>query len=222
MDVSATAGTGLTSNTKQVGKLDSALTGLGANFDNFLTLLTTQMQNQDPLEPMDNSQLTSQLVDFASVEQSITTNQQLEQLVSLQQTSLVGTAISYIGRTIETTGNEFELRNGQGEIVFELADEAEQVTIQILGKSGQVAAELSGKGESGINAVQWDGTDKYGNKVADGVFSYRVTALDDAGDPVTVTRRKTGVVEGVDFEDGEAVLTLGKGSVSLFDVLAVR
>lgn len=217
----AATGTG-TANTKQVSKLDNALSGLGDNFDNFLTLLTTQMQNQDPLEPLDNSELTSQLVQFASVEQSIQSNQRLEDLIGLQQVNASVAALGYIGRTIETPGSEFELRNSQAEIVFELDRKAKDVTVDVLDKSGQVVASLSGSGDSGINAVRWDGQTKYGTQAGDGVYKYRVTAEDSAGEPVPVSKRKTGMVDGVDFKDGETVLTLGNTSVALQDILAVR
>jgi len=215
-------GTGTAANTRQVSKLDNALAGLGDNFDNFLNLLTTQMQNQDPLEPLDNNELTSQLVQFASVEQSIQGNQRLDNLIALQQANASVSALGYIGRTIETTGAEFELRNGRGEMVFELASRAEDVAIEVIDGSGRVAATLNGSGVRGVNAVRWDGTDKFGNKAPDGVYGFRVTAENADGQTVDVTRRKTGVVDGIDFRDGETVLTLGDKSVPLLNVLAVR
>src|SRR6202161_621777 len=82
---------------------------LAGNFNTFLTLLTTQLQNQDPTSPLDTNQFTSQLVQFSQLEQQLDTNANLQTLISGQTTSTVGTAIGYIGHTVEASGGNFVL-----------------------------------------------------------------------------------------------------------------
>src|SRR5436190_1843670 len=91
----------------------SSLAKLSGNYTQFLKLLTAQLQNQDPLKPMDTAQFTQQLVQFANVEQSIATNKNLENLVTLQQASQNAQATSYIGRTVESVGATQSLVNGK-------------------------------------------------------------------------------------------------------------
>ena len=105
---------------------------LNETFDSFLNLLTTQLQNQDPLEPTDAERFTEQLVQFSGVEQSILTNQRLEELISLQGGNLLTDAVGYIGREVTADGLVLPLQDGQANLNYELASNAEAVSIQIL------------------------------------------------------------------------------------------
>src|ERR1700686_3412628 len=87
--------------------------GIADNFQQFLQLLTTQLKNQNPLDPLDTNQFTQQLVSFASVEQQINMNTQLSSLISLQQTAQSTSALGFVGQTVTVTGNTATLANGQ-------------------------------------------------------------------------------------------------------------
>src|SRR5579863_8684834 len=93
---------------------------IAGNFDTFLTLLTTQLQNQNPLDPLDTNQFTSQLVQFSSVEQELKTNDYLSSLVQSTQNSQASAAVSYIGKTVTSTGVDSDLVNGQATWSFNL------------------------------------------------------------------------------------------------------
>src|SRR5918911_3460789 len=95
-------------------------TGLGENFDTFLKLLTTQIKNQDPLQPLDSNQFTQQLVQFSQVEQAINTNDKLSSLVTLQSTNQMVNSLSLVDRTIEFTGDTAPLSNGQAKWSYTL------------------------------------------------------------------------------------------------------
>src|SRR5882757_10530021 len=97
---------------------------LGTNFDTFLTLLTTQLKNQDPLSPMDSSQFTQQLVQFSQVEQSINTNQNLESLISLTKARAASDAVSYLGKTVTLTDGTAGLKSGQAQWGYSLASDS--------------------------------------------------------------------------------------------------
>src|SRR3974390_2835673 len=112
---SLTASAGLTSPAGSSGSFANTLgaQGLAGNFNEFLKLLTTQLQNQDPLSPMDTNQFTQQLVQFSSVEQQINMNTQLSTLISLQQTAQTAQAASFIGATVTVNGATAQLVNGR-------------------------------------------------------------------------------------------------------------
>mgnify|MGYP000415501120 CR=1 FL=1 len=107
----------------------SAGVSLAGDFDQFLTLLTTQLANQDPLSPMDTTEFTNQLVLFAGVEQQIASNENLEELISLSGGNQAVQAVSYIGKKAEANGNIFQLTENGAEIGYELASEAQPATI---------------------------------------------------------------------------------------------
>src|SRR6202035_5510495 len=88
---------------------------IAGNFNTFLQLLTTQLQNQNPLDPLDTNQFTSQLVQFAGVEQQLKMNDQLTSLVSLQQTAQTTAALSFVGKTVGINGSTAQLANNQAQ-----------------------------------------------------------------------------------------------------------
>ena len=101
-----------------------ATSSLAENFDTFLTLLTVQLQNQDPLDPLDTNEFTSQLVQFTAVEQAIATNNNLESLIGLTELSHAATRISYLGKEVEAPGSTSYLTDGKAEWSYVLDDEA--------------------------------------------------------------------------------------------------
>ena len=194
---------------------------LAGNFDTFLTLLTTQLKNQDPMQPMDANQFTQQLVQFSGVEQSIRTNKNLESLLGVARSSQSADAVSYIGREVTAEANQAALKNGGASWSYELAGPASEAALVITDASKKVVAVLAGETTNGSHAVTWNGKDSSGAILPDGVYTLQVTATDDNKEPVQVRQTVKGVVDGVDTSGDEPLLSLNGISVGLGSVTSV-
>ncbi|MDJ0607965.1 MAG: flagellar hook assembly protein FlgD [Kiloniellales bacterium] len=200
----------------------SSTTNLTETFDNFLTLLTTQLQNQDPLEPLDTNQFTDQLVQFANVEQAINTNTKLDQLIAAQGGNQLTGALDYIGKTVTVEGTGLDLVDGGATLAYDLSGAASAVTVLVLDSLGQPVASLKGPSGTGPQEIVWDGKDDQGNQLPDGSYSFSVQALDGQGDPVALTQGSVGKVSGIELVNGEVILSVGSLQVSLSQILSVR
>ena len=123
---------------KNQSKSDSSRQKLAEDLDQFMTLLVTQLKYQDPLDPMDPNEFTSQLVQFASVEQQIHGNANLEQMLDLQKTSLLATVVGYIGAEIDVTGDQMPLLDGKAQADYTLSDDVEDTTITVTDSNDRV------------------------------------------------------------------------------------
>ncbi len=173
----------------------SAQKSLTSNYNDFLKLLMTQLQNQDPTSPMDTNQFTSQLVQYSSVEQQIATNTSLTQLIQLTQGGEVLQASSLVGKPVTVTSDHIALQGGKGAVQFNTTS-AEPVSIGIYSDAGTKLRDAVVSSQPGQNTWSWDGTDNQGNTVADG--SYRTVVQGQTGDtaqdlPFTVSGTATGV-----------------------------
>ena len=203
------ASTGITAPTAAAGSATSAAatsatgtsatgtaqTSLTNNYNDFLKLLMTQLQNQDPTSPMDTNQFTSQLVQYSSVEQQIATNTSLTQLIQLTQGGEVLQASSLVGKPVTVTSDHIALQDGKGAIQFNTTS-AEPVSIGIYSASGTKLRDAVVSSQPGQNTWSWDGKDNAGNTVADG--SYSTVVQGQTGDtaqalPFTVSGTATGV-----------------------------
>jgi len=196
--------------------------GLANNFNTFLTLLTTQLQNQDPLNPLDSGQFTSQLVQFSGVEQAISTNDNLESLLILTQAASTGTAASYIGKTVTFKGDTAPLASGQANWQYDLASQAANSTIVVSDDSGKVVYSQAGETTPGKHDFVWNGTDNAGNALPDGSYTVQVSATDDGGKNVFVDTFVTGAVTGVDVIGLEPFLKLGSTPYRLSDIQTIQ
>jgi flagellar basal-body rod modification protein FlgD len=195
---------------------------LADNFDSFLKLLTTQLQSQDPLSPMDASQFTQQLVQFSGVEQSIKTNSTLSQLVSLLQAGQSAQAIDYLGATVEVDGSAIQLgAQGEPRINYALDGAAQEVTISIRNEQGQLVAIRTGQASAGQHSMRWDGLGLDGRRAPAGLYSVEVTAKDAADRAVGVSTTTTGVVDAVELKDGKLMLSVDGVMVPLDALLSV-
>ncbi|WP_142848911.1 flagellar hook assembly protein FlgD [Telmatospirillum sp. J64-1] len=201
---------------------EGARTKLAENLDTFLLMLTTQLKNQDPLSPMDTHQFTAQLVQFASVEQQISTNQQLEQLVKLNQGNQVTSALGYIGQTVEVDMNALPLQNGTAKLRYLTPADSKEVTFTITNEAGSVVATLKGQTTAGEHELTWDGKDQNGQQAPDGTYKVTATATDKDGVSVVIPTRITGLVTGVAAEEGDITLELGDFYVPLDQIRSVR
>jgi flagellar basal-body rod modification protein FlgD len=199
----------------------SSLSQLSSNLDNFLLILTTQLQHQDPLSPMDTHEFTNQLVQFASVEQQIASNRNLESLISLQETGIMVGAVSYIGKEVEVTGQTRALKDGKAEFAYTLPEEASAALLAIYDENGtQVLFQQAEKG-AGRHEFVWDGKDSKGNTMPDGDYTIQLVAVNAANEAITPTYTITGTVTGVGMKDGVATLTIDGRDMPLSSVVRV-
>ena len=205
-------------------KADAAAVSLGNDLNTFLKLLTTQLNNQDPTEPLDTNQMTAQLVALSGVEQSIATNKNLEKMLALLQTSQLDTAVSYIGKSVEAEGNKGVLQGGQAEFAYDLPAGATAATITITNSDGRVVFSGEGSKKTGKNVVIWDGVNSItGNNETDGQFTIGIAAKDSKGDDIRDTKTYTsGRVTSVDMKDGNVELNIGTLKIAIDKVISIR
>jgi flagellar basal-body rod modification protein FlgD len=181
---------------------------LAGNFQTFLTLLTTQLQNQNPLDPLDTNQFTQQLVQFAGVEQQLRTNDQLTSLVSLQQTAQSTQALGFVGKTAVVDGATTQLTNRAATWTLGVASNS-NVAITIANSTGQNVFSGNYPATAGANqAFSWDGKGNDGTQWPDGKYTLTATALDSSGSPVAVSTQIQGVVNSVDLTQSPPLLSI--------------
>jgi flagellar basal-body rod modification protein FlgD len=195
---------------------------LDDDLNRFLNLLITQLQNQDPLDPLDANEFTSQLVQFASVEQQIHQNANLEKLVAGQQNTQVAAMVSYLGTTIEAVGDTVALENGKAMMTYGLGENARETTIAVKNASGQVVAVATGETTSGRHTFEWDGRDSEGTPLADGPYTVEVSAQRSDGSLLDVSTTIFGRVTGASIEDNGVVLSVGAVNVPMESILRVE
>ena len=188
---------------------------LSANFDTFLTLLTTQLKNQDPLSPMDSNQFTQQLVEFSQVEQQIHSNQNLESLISLTKANSATTAVSYLGKSLTLTDGTAPLMNGQAKWAYSLDNDSSTTKLVITDARGKIVYAGTGETTSGMHAFTWDGKDNSGNTLPDGVYTLKVAAQTADGSSVGTRVASQGTVTEVDLTGTEPLLMIGPMGVPL-------
>lgn len=181
-------------------------TGLTANFETFLRLLTTQLKSQDPLSPMDTEKFTSQLVQFSSVEQALKTNRQLEQLVSLTRTSAATAGLAMVGRTVRVDGSRLLVGAAGGSTVYELDRPAASVTVRVFDATGKLVHSAVGAGAGGPNRFDWDGKLLDGRRAEPGLYRIAVAAADAAGAEIAVQLERTAVIDALETGDTGLVL----------------
>ena len=175
----------------------TALSSLSGNFTDFLNMLMTQLQNQDPTSPMDTNAFTTELVQFSSVEQQINTNTSLTQLIQLTQGGEVMQASAMTGKQVTVQSTQVPLQSGQGTINF-TAPGVEPVAIAIYNSSGAQLYDAAVTSVTGQNTFTWNGKDSAGNTVPDGAYNVAVIGANSDGSttalPFTVTGTATGVL----------------------------
>jgi flagellar basal-body rod modification protein FlgD len=204
------------SSSSSIGNADIA-----GNFQTFLSLLTTQLQNQNPLSPLDTNQFTQQLVEFAGVEQQLKTNDSLATLVTLQQTTENSQALEYVGKTAVVSGNTTALSNGSATWELNVPSNA-TLTITIANSTGQNVYSGTYTASAGNNQpFNWNGSNSDGTTSPDGLYTMTATAKDSNGNNVAITSEVGGTVSSVDLTQSPPLLSINGSQYTLSQVKAV-
>jgi len=196
--------------------------GLEEDLNRFLTLLTTQLQHQDPLDPMDATQFTSQLVQFASVEQQIYQNSNLEKLLALQETNKLASLVDFMDNVVEVESQDMVLDEGSARFTYSIPVGAVETQVTISDAFGKQVFTIDGSTDPGIHAVEWDGTSNEGQLQPDGLYRVQVTAFDRQGNLLDVFHTTFGRVTGAGVVDGKTTLFIGPMRVDQDSVLSVQ
>jgi flagellar basal-body rod modification protein FlgD len=190
--------------------------------EDFLKLFMTQMKFQNPLEPLDNFQMATQLAQFNTVDSLTRMNETLNQLMASQNSMNNLQAAGLIGKKVETQGNRLSLQQGAvSEGTYQLARPGNAV-IQIFNAQGGLVRQIdAGFRDTSRQRIGWNGNNQAGSTLPDGFYTFRVIAVDAQGQAVPVTTYRTGVVEGVSLENGSVTLQVNGEKVSFSDVLSI-
>jgi flagellar basal-body rod modification protein FlgD len=195
---------------------------IAGNFQSFLTLLTTQLQNQNPLDPLDTNQFTQQLVEFAGVQQQLNTNSSLATLVSLQQTAQSTQALSFVGKTAVVSGETTTLSNSSA--TWELNVPANSnVTLNITNSTGQTVftKTFSSVAAGNNQPFTWNGKGTDGTQLPDGQYKLTATGTDGSGNSVGITTEVVGVVSSVDLTQSPPLLSIGGQSYTVNQIKGI-
>ena len=184
----------------------TATPGIADNFQTFLTLLTTQLQNQNPLDPLDTNQFTQQLVQFAGVEQQLRSNDQLKSLIEIEKSAQATAALAYVGNTVAVDGSTAQFNRSA---TWNLkADKAATAKITITAANGQTAFSGNFSMNAGSTGFVWDGKGNDGSTWPAGAYKLTATAKDSSGNDVAIATEVQGVVDSVDLTATPALLSI--------------
>ncbi|MCV9936972.1 flagellar hook assembly protein FlgD [Boseaceae bacterium BT-24-1] len=196
-------------------------TSIANNFDQFLTLLTTQLRNQNPLDPLDTNQFTQQLVQFAGVEQQLKQNETLTALLGVSKATTGASAIGFVGQTVTADGAATQLKEGKAEWKLN-ASKGGTGTVTIKDASGKVVFSGTKTLTAGDQTYSWDGKTSTGSAAPEGEYTITIDGRDVSGAAITVKTEITGKVDGIDFSTTVPTLLIGAIKVPLDRVKSVK
>ncbi|HZZ32093.1 MAG TPA: flagellar hook capping FlgD N-terminal domain-containing protein [Phenylobacterium sp.] len=201
----------------------AGLDSLTSNFNTFLTLLTTQLQNQDPTAPLDSNQFTQQLVQMTGVQQQLNTNSLLQQVVT-NTSGGVSTAVSLIGKQVKATSDTANLNNGQAQWTYNLASGATDLKVQVVDANGTIVNSVAPTDlTAGDKSFTWNGKDLSGAQLPNGgAYTLKITASDSKGAQIATTAYVQGVVTGVTQSNGIASIIVNGGPVNWANIVSVN
>jgi flagellar basal-body rod modification protein FlgD len=198
-----------------------AMKQLSGNFSTFLTLLTTQLKNQDPTAPMDSNAFTQQLVMYSQVEQQIGTNDNLKALIAQGTSNAAAMTTGYLGKKVSITNGNASLSGGTANWTYNLSSLAATTQLTVTDANGKAVYSSAGDITAGNHNFAWDGKDLNGNQLPDGAYKLTVTAADMAGNTVSSAVASAGTVTQIDMTSGTPQLVVGNMEVGLGDIAAV-
>ena len=191
-------------------------------YNTFITLLTTQLQHQDPLNPTNTDTFTQELIQLSGVEQQLTTNQTLSSMNTDLSTITQANGLGYVGKTVTASGSTSPLQDGSAQWDYTLNSPAKDVTLTVKDSSGNTVYSTSGNPASGQHSFSWNGTNSDGTTVSSGDYTLGVSATDTSGNPVSTTTSMVGKVTGVDTSGGATQLAVGDIQVPIGNVTAIN
>jgi flagellar basal-body rod modification protein FlgD len=194
---------------------------LASNFETFLTLLTTQLKHQNPLEPLDTNQFTQQLVSFAGVEQQLRTNDHLDSLLKFQKVGHNVTALGFVGAHVTAEGSTTELRDGLA-VWYLSSPTPAQANISIQDANGSTVFTDTKTLDANTQPYQWNGRTSTGTIAPPGSYKIVVTAQDAGGQAVQVGTSFSGVVDQVDVSGEEPLLLIGATLITMDQIRSVQ
>lgn len=206
------------------GRVNAGSGMLASNFETFLTLLTSQLRNQDPLSPVDSNQFTAQLTQMAGVEQQLLTNDLLTSLLASQGANSLGGASTYIGKDATAVWSATKFTDGEAEWSYELASNATSAKLQVLDGSGKVVWEGDAPDKtSGVHDFSWDGVTTTGANAQEGsVYTLKVIAKDGLNQSIDAQVLIRGRVTGVEMYEDQPYLTIGNSIMPLSTVISLE
>lgn len=190
--------------------------------EDFLNLFTTQLRYQNPLQPLDNNQMATQLAQFNTVDALAKMNETLNQLLTSQASLNSLQASNLIGKKIEAKGDRLTIQGGSvSDGAYQLASPGKAI-IQIFNSNGNLVRQIdAGVQDTAVHAIGWNGKSQSGASLPDGAYTFRVLAADAKGQGVTANTYRLGKVDGVTFENGAAVFQMGGDKVSFSDIISI-
>ena len=199
------SGVGSTSSTTPSNATDAQT--IAGNFDTFLQLLTTELQNQNPLDPLDTNQFTQQLVQFAGIEQQLKSNEQLKSLVEIEKSAQATQALVYVGNTVAVDGSKAQFDKSATWNFHSEKDTA--ATITITNSAGQTTFSGAFTLKQGNSSFVWDGKGNDGVQWPAGTYTLTATGKDSSGNSVAISTEVQGVVDSVDLSASPPLLSIG-------------
>lgn len=193
---------------------------IAKNFDQFLSLLTTQLKNQDPTAPLNTNDFTAQLVQFASVEQQIKSNDTLNSLLKTTQTSNAASALGFVGKAVSASGATRYLENGSAKWGLD-AERGGTATLTIKNDAGSVVATKTMAVTAGSQEYVWDGKMSDGSSAPSGKYTISITGKDTGNQSFNITTSISGVVDSVDLTTMPATLRIGSIEIPLDKVRTI-
>ena len=214
----------VTTTNNATNRINAGTTMLASNFETFLSLLTSQLKNQDPLSPVDSNQFTAQLTQMAGVEQQLLTNELLKSLVAAQGGGDLASASNYIGKDATAAWSATKFKDGKADWSYEVASNADSVKLEVLDGSGNVVWSGDAPAKTtGVHEFSWDGEATTGNDgQEDQVYTLKVIAKNAAGGAIDAQVLTRGRITGVEMYEGQAYLTVGNSILPLSSVIALE
>ena len=217
MDITSVTSAATTNSQGTAGAKKNALTQ-----DDFLKLFTTQLKYQNPLEPMDNFQMATQMAQFNTVDALTRMNETMTQLAANQNSMNNLQMAGLIGKKVKTQGSSLAIQQGAvGEGMYQLAKPG-KVAVQIFNAQGSLVRLIdAGAKDTSWQKVGWDGKNQAGSTLPDGAYTFKVLAVDAQGQSVPVTTHQIGMVNGVSLDNGSVALQVNGSNVQFSDILSI-
>jgi flagellar basal-body rod modification protein FlgD len=216
--------TSTTTNAAATSTINSGLAGIANNYQTFLSLLTTQLQNQDPLSPMDTTQFTSQLTQMTGVEQQLLSNQLLQQLVNQGgANNSLSSAVNLIGHTVTVDGDTATLTGGKATWSFSLPSAPSSMTVSVVDSNNNVVwtGPVTASG-AGAQSFTWNGQTLMGEQAKDGgTYSLAIKAIDANGQPITPVTSFQGAATAVEQVGGQTMVTVNGARTPIASIIGV-